>query len=99
MRALEGGDELGVEEGGLEVLETGGDVSGGSEVLVERERGRKKVSGRKRGREGGREGGRGKGRTGSWSIAQGMRQGTSVLSPKIWGKELEKEGAAWMEGK
>lgn len=32
-------------------------------------------------------------------MAQGMRQGTSVRSPKIWGKDEEKEGAAWMETK
>lgn len=38
-------------------------------------------------------------RTGSWSIAQGIKQGTSVLSPKIWGNELLKLGAAWIEGK
>ena len=36
---------------------------------------------------------------GSWSIAQGMRQGMLDSVPKIWGKELEKEGAAWMEAK
>lgn len=38
-------------------------------------------------------------RTGSWSIAHGIKQGTSVLSPKIWGNELEKDGAAWIAGK
>lgn len=32
-------------------------------------------------------------------MAQGMRHCTSVRSPKIWGKELLKEGAAWMAGK
>lgn len=35
----------------------------------------------------------------TWSMAHGMRHWTSVLSPKIWGKELLKEGAAWMAGK
>ena len=32
-------------------------------------------------------------------MAQGMRQGMLVTSPKICGKELEKEGAAWMDAK
>ena len=36
---------------------------------------------------------------GSWSIAQGMRQGMLDCVPKIWGKEWEKEGAAWMDAK
>ena len=36
---------------------------------------------------------------GSWSMAQGMRQGILETEPKIWGKELEKEGAAWMDAK
>lgn len=31
---------------------------------------------------------------GSWSMAQGIRQGMSSRVPKIWGKELEKEGVA-----
>ena len=31
---------------------------------------------------------------GSWSMAQGMRQGTFLLSPKMKGKDEEKEGAA-----
>lgn len=31
---------------------------------------------------------------GSWSMAQGIRHGMSCFSPKIWGNELEKEGAA-----
>lgn len=39
------------------------------------------------------------GLTGSWSMAHGIKQGTSVLSPKIWGNEFENDGAAWMEGK
>jgi hypothetical protein len=32
---------------------------------------------------------------GSWSMAQGIKQGMSCFSPKIWGNELENEGAAW----
>lgn len=32
-------------------------------------------------------------------MAQGMRQGMLALVPKIWGKELENEGAACMEAK
>jgi len=32
-------------------------------------------------------------------MAQGMRQGTRVLLPKMKGKEEEKKGAAWMAGK
>jgi hypothetical protein len=40
------------------------------------------------------------GRTyGSWSIAQGMRAGMSSRWPKMWGKELEKDGVAWMDAK
>lgn len=35
----------------------------------------------------------------TWSMAQGMRHGMSFLSPKICGKELLKDGAAWMAGK
>lgn len=36
---------------------------------------------------------------GSWSIAQGIRHGMFEAVPNICGKELEKEGAAWMEAK
>ena len=36
---------------------------------------------------------------GSWSIAHGMRHGILEALPKICGKELEKEGAAWMDAK
>lgn len=36
---------------------------------------------------------------GSWSIAQGIKQGISVLSPKIWGNEFENDGVAWIEAK
>ena len=36
---------------------------------------------------------------GSWSIAQGIRHGMLDALPKICGKELEKEGAAWMDAK
>jgi hypothetical protein len=32
-------------------------------------------------------------------MAHGIRQGMSVLDPKMCGKELEKEGAAWIAGK
>lgn len=32
-------------------------------------------------------------------MAQGMRHGMSFLLPKICGKELLKDGAAWMAGK
>jgi len=39
------------------------------------------------------------GRTGSWSIAHGIKHGTSPRSPKIWGKLDEKLGAAWIAGK
>lgn len=28
-------------------------------------------------------------------MAHGIRQGMEELVPNIWGKELEKEGAAW----
>ena len=35
----------------------------------------------------------------TWSIAHGIKHGTSDLSPNIWGKELENEGAAWMAAK
>lgn len=35
----------------------------------------------------------------TWSMAQGMRHGMSFLLPKICGKELLKDGAAWMAGK
>merc|ERR1712123_451816 len=35
---------------------------------------------------------------GSWSIAQGIKQGTVLLSPKMKGKELLNEGAAWIAG-
>ena len=31
-------------------------------------------------------------------MAQGMRQGTFLLSPKMKGKDEEKEGAAWTAG-
>jgi tryptophanyl-tRNA synthetase len=33
---------------------------------------------------------------GSWSMAQGIKHGMSVLSPKICGNEFEKDGAAWI---
>lgn len=36
---------------------------------------------------------------GSWSIAHGMRQGMSALSPKICGNELENDGVAWIATK
>ena len=36
---------------------------------------------------------------GSWSIAHGMRHGMLDCAPKICGKELEKDGAAWMDAK
>jgi hypothetical protein len=36
---------------------------------------------------------------GSWSIAQGMRQGILDTSPNIFGNELENEGAAWIAAK
>ena len=36
---------------------------------------------------------------GSWSMAQGIRHGTSLREPKICGNELEKEGAAWIATK
>ena len=32
-------------------------------------------------------------------MAQGMRHGIVAFVPKICGKELEKEGAAWMDAK
>jgi hypothetical protein len=32
-------------------------------------------------------------------MAHGIRHGTSSLVPKIWGKELEKDGVAWMAAK
>lgn len=32
-------------------------------------------------------------------MAHGIKQGISVLLPNMCGKELEKEGAAWIEGK
>jgi hypothetical protein len=32
-------------------------------------------------------------------MAQGIKAGMSVRSPKIWGKELEKEGVAWTAAK
>ncbi len=35
----------------------------------------------------------------TWSMAQGMRHCISFLPPKICGKELLKDGAAWMAGK
>lgn len=35
----------------------------------------------------------------TWSMAHGMRHWMSVRSRKICGKELLKEGAAWMAGK
>lgn len=35
----------------------------------------------------------------TWSMAQGMRHCMSFLLPKICGKELLKDGAAWMAGK
>lgn len=35
----------------------------------------------------------------TWSMAHGMRHWMSVLSRKICGNELLKEGAAWMAGK
>lgn len=35
----------------------------------------------------------------TWSMAQGMRHCTSFRPLKICGKELLKEGAAWMAGK
>lgn len=35
----------------------------------------------------------------TWSMAQGMRHCISFLLPKICGKELLKDGAAWMAGK
>lgn len=35
----------------------------------------------------------------TWSMAQGMRHCMSFLPPKICGKELLKDGAAWMAGK
>jgi hypothetical protein len=117
VRALEGGDELGMEEGGLWVFELWGDVSGGSEVLLDGKawKGLYKEDGsgsRMKGKEEGKEKERrqgqphnrkrwkkSRGRTGSWSIAHGIKHGTSDLSPKMWGNELEKEGAAWMAGK
>ena len=34
----------------------------------------------------------------TWSIAQGIRQGISCLSPKISGNELLNDGAAWIAG-
>ena len=37
--------------------------------------------------------------TPTWSIAQGIRQGTFFLSPKIKGNDEEKEGAACVAGK
>lgn len=36
---------------------------------------------------------------GSWSIAQGIKQGILDTVPKIWGKEFEKDGAAWIDAK
>ena len=36
---------------------------------------------------------------GSLSIAHGMRHGMFDCAPKICGKELEKDGAAWMDAK
>lgn len=32
-------------------------------------------------------------------MAHGIRQGVSPLGPNIWGKVLEKDGAAWTEQK
>lgn len=73
MGALEGRDELGVQEGRLEVLELGRDLTRRAEVL-----GSMSAS-----VEDGRAACRRQTRTGSWSMAQGMRHGMSVLSPKI----------------
>lgn len=35
----------------------------------------------------------------TWSMAQGIRQGMSLLVPNICGNEFENEGAAWMATK
>ena len=32
-------------------------------------------------------------------MAAGIRQGTLVRSPKMWGNEFEKAGTAWTAGK
>ncbi len=31
----------------------------------------------------------------TWSIAQGIKHGAELSEPKIWGNELEKDGADW----
>lgn len=36
---------------------------------------------------------------GSWSMAHGMRQRMSLRSPKMWGKDVGKAGAACVAGK
>jgi len=36
---------------------------------------------------------------GSWSIAHGIKQGMLDAVPKIWGNELEKDGAACIDAK
>jgi hypothetical protein len=35
----------------------------------------------------------------TWSMAHGIRHGIEESVPKIWGNELENEGAAWIETK